>query len=245
MEWSGEGLVLGTRRHGEANAILELMTRERGRHLGIVKGGAGTRLRPVLQPGNTVQVTWRARLDEHLGTYTAEIVASRAAMLMASPVALHAINLIGAHLRCLPERDPHPKLHDAALIVLEHASDTALVGALMVRLEVALLEELGFGLDLSECAATGATTELTHVSPKSGRAVSAGAAAPYADRLFRLPALLGGASEARDTDALDGFRLTGFFLERDVWGPRGTPEPEARAGLRAAVARAIEASARS
>ncbi len=235
MEWSGEGLILGTRRHAENNAILELMTRERGRHLGIVRGGAGSRMRPLLQAGNTVAVTWRARLDEHLGTFTAEVVTSRAALLMASPVALHVINLIGAHLRLLPERDPHPLLHDAAHVVLDHADDPAVAGALMVRLELALLEELGFGLDLSECAATGGTTDLTHVSPKSGRAVSQLAALPYADRLFRLPRFLGGDGPESLQDVEDGFRLTGFFLERNVWGARGTSEPEARIGLRAAT----------
>ncbi len=232
MQWRAEGLVLGTRRHGETGLLLELMTRERGRHLGLVRGGAGTRLRPVLQPGNRVSAEWRARLDEHLGSYVVEIVASRAAGLMASATGLAVVDLIGRHLRLLPERDPHPALYDAAEVVLDHADDVSVVAALIVRLELALLDELGFGLDLSSCAATGAIGTLTHVSPKSGRAVSQAAAEPYRDRLLRLPAFLGGHGAPEPDDVAAGFALTGRFLERDVWGPRGLSEPEARARLR-------------
>jgi DNA repair protein RecO (recombination protein O) len=239
MQWSGEGIVLGARRHGESNAILEVMTRERGRHLGLVRGGAGPRLRPTLQPGNTVAVTWRARLDEHLGNWTVETLASRAARLIASPLALHGVALLAAHLRLLPERDPHPALYDALTVILDRLDDAEVAGPLLVRFEVALLDELGFGLDLAECAATGARADLTHVSPKSGRAVSRTAAEPYRDRLFALPAFLApdGAMPGAD-DVADGFRLTGFFLERHVWGPRAVPEPECRAAFLMQLVRA-------
>lgn len=238
MEWTGDGIVVGARRHGESNAILELMTRDRGRHLGMVRGGAGSRLRPVLQPGNTVTVTWRARLDEHLGTYTVEPSITRTGHLLGSALALHAVTLLAAHIRLLAERDPHPGLYDVLEIVLDALDEPTVAGPLLVRFEMALLHELGFGLDLEQCAATGVREDLTHVSPKSGRAVSSLAAAPYADRLFALPGFLRGAGEASPAEVASGFRLTGHFLDRHVWGPRGQPEPDCRRVLMALVTQA-------
>lgn len=228
MEWSAEGIVIGTRRHGESNAILELMTRERGRHLGMVRGGSGTRMRPALQAGNTVMATWRARLDEHMGVYTVEATVSRTAHLLSNPMALHAVSLAASHVRTLAERDPHPALYDTLAILLDHLDAPDVMGPLLVRFEMALLDELGFGLDLATCAATGTTGDLTHVSPKSGRAVSRAAAEPYRDRLFRLPAFLQGYRGVTAEDVADGFRLTGHFLERHVWGPRNISEPDCR-----------------
>lgn len=236
MEWVDQGIVLGSRRHGEANAVVELMTRERGRHAGLVRGGSGPRLRPVLQPGNTVMATWRARLDQHLGTYTVETAVSRSSRILTSPCALHGIALAACHLRLLPERDPHPRLYDALVVLLDVLDDAAIAGPLMVRFEVALLEELGFGLDLASCVATGTRAELTHVSPKSGRAVSRAAAEPYAARLLTLPRFLTGeAGGITTSDVIAGFQLTGFFLDRDVYGVRATGEPDCRAAFRAAV----------
>src|SRR6478672_3888564 len=144
MEWTDDGIVLGTRRHGEASAIIEVMTRGHGRHLGLVRGGGGTRLRPLLQPGNTVRVVWRARLDEHLGHYAVE------------PLHLHGATHLGALCRLLPERDPHPEVHDHLAAMLEHLDDPLTAGLEMVRFELQMLVELGFGLDLASCAATGA-----------------------------------------------------------------------------------------
>ena len=191
MQWTDEGIVLGVKRHGEGSAILELMTREHGRHLGLVRGGAGSRLRPILQPGNRVAATWRARLDEHLGNYAVEGLELAAASFLAVAQAVYGVTHLSALCRLLPERDPHPQLYEALDEVLAGIIDARLAGPYVVRFELQLLSELGFGLDLGECAATGTTIELIYVSPKSGRAVSRAAGQPWQDKLLRLPGFLG------------------------------------------------------
>jgi DNA repair protein RecO (recombination protein O) len=239
MQWSDEGIVLGSRRHGEGNAILELMTRAHGRHLGLVRGGAGSRLRPVLQAGNAVSCTWRARLDEHLGHYTVEGLDARAAALLPVAHALYGMTHLAALCRLLPERDPHPQIHAALTQVLDGLLDPRCAAPCMVRFELKLLAELGFGLDLSACAASGEETDLVYVSPKSGRAVSRRAGEPWRDRLFALPAFLRetSADEPSPQDIADGFALTGFFLARHVLEPRGLSFAEARASFIAALRR--------
>src|SRR5262245_14107789 len=167
MQWTDEGIVLGVKRHGEANAILELMTRGHGRHLGLVRGGFGSRLKPVLQSGNRVSAVWRARLDEHLGNYTVEGSRLRAANYFSTPHAIYCVTHLAALMRLLPERDPHPGLYDALDQILDHLDDAALAAPTVVRFELQLLSELGFGLDLGKCAATGASGDLVYVSPKS------------------------------------------------------------------------------
>lgn len=241
MQWSDEGIVLGARRHGESSAIVELLTREHGRHLGLVRGGSGSRLKPVLQPGNTVGVVWRARLEEHLGHYTVEGLNLRAASYFLLPHAIYGLTHLAALMRLLPERDPHPGLHAALELILQRLSDAAAVAPLVARFEFELLAELGFGLDLSACASTGATDDLIYVSPRSGRAVSRVAGEPWADRLLRLPGFLDGAAPPAGTDLADGFALTGFFLMRHAFEPRGLPMPAARAQFIAALARAADA----
>ena len=234
MEWQDEGIVLGARRHGEANVILELMTAAHGRHMGLVRGGRSRRLQPVLQPGNGVAVVWRARIEEHLGLYAVEATAMRAARFIESPLALHGLGTLTALLRLMPERDPHPGLYEALTVLMEHMDDPAIAPALIVRFELAVLAELGFGLDLASCAATGGTQELVYVSPKSGRAVSRAAGEPYRDRLLPLPSFLreGGLVDTIGThDVLAGFRLTGLFFARHVYEPRGLAEPDARRRL--------------
>src|SRR4051794_38418819 len=200
MEWTDDGIVLGTRKHGEANAILEVMTRDHGRHLGLVRGGAGSRLRPVLQPGNTVHVTWRARLDEHLGHYTVEPLRLHGASQLAASHVVYGVTHLAALCRLLAERDPHPEVHDRLAVILERLDDPLAAGAEMVRFELHMLAELGFGLDLESCAATGTGDDLAYVSPKSGRAVSRVAAEPWQDRLLRLPAFLGETSAPSPED---------------------------------------------
>lgn len=232
MDWQDEGIVLSVRPHGETSAVLELLTRAHGRQLGLVRGGRSRRLRPVLQPGNRVSARWRARLDGHLGHFTVEGLDMAAGRLLESRFALNGLGHLAAMVHLLPERDPHESLYDAACVVLEHIHDVSIAPALMVRFELALLAELGFGLDLGRCAATGAREDLAFVSPKTGRAVSREAAAPYADRLFPLPPfLIGSGPNARPTpdDVAAGFRLTGYFLERHVLAPRGQRFPDARA----------------
>lgn len=241
MEWSDEGIVIGVRRHGENSAILEAMTRQHGRHLGLVRGGRSTRLQSALQPGNSLGLVWRARLDEHLGIYAVEPLALRAGRLIASGLALSGVVYLGALLRLLPERDPHESLFEALHLIADHLDEAALAPALVARFEAQVLAECGFALDLERCAATGAREELIYVSPKSGRAVSAAAGAPWRERLLPLPAFLrpGAPGASPDaTDIADAFRLTGFFLMRDLFAPRGLPLPDARRAFLVAAAKA-------
>jgi DNA repair protein RecO (recombination protein O) len=230
MQWTDEGIVLGVKRHGEGSAILELMTREHGRHLGLVRGGAGSRLRPILQPGNRLSATWRARLDEHLGNYTVEGLELSAGSFLAVAQAVYGVTHLGGLCRLLPERDPHPQIYAALGEVVGCLIDLRLAGPRVVQFELQILSELGFGLDLSACAATGTSLELTYVSPKSGRAVSRTAGQPWQDKLLRLPGFLGEtpATEPSAADLSDGFAVTGFFLQRHVFEPRGHVLPDAR-----------------
>lgn len=247
MEWTDEGIVLGVRRHGETSAIVELMTRSHGRHLGLVRGGAGSRMRPLLQPGNTVNAVWRARLDEHLGYYVIEGMRLRAATMFASPHAVYGVTHLASLVRLLPERDPHEDIYELIEAILDDFDDATSAGAHLVKFELAMLTELGFGLDLSTCAASGAVDDLVYVSPKSGGAVSREAGEPWRDRLLRLPPFLletgaqSGAGEKPNIwsgqDLEDGFRLTGLFLMRNVLEPRGQNHSDARDGFIAAVAR--------
>jgi DNA repair protein RecO (recombination protein O) len=241
MEWTDEGIVLGVRRHGESSAIVELLTREHGRHLGLVRGGAGSRMRPLLQPGNSVRAVWRARLDEHLGYYAIEGMRLRAATVLASSHAVYGVTHLAALARLLPERDPHRDIYDRLEHTLDDFDDAGDAAVHLVKFELAMLAELGFGLDLENCAATGGTSELVYVSPKSGGAVSRQAGEPYRDRLLRLPAFLreqdGGQNGWSDQDLLDGFRLTGLFLLRHVLEPRGQGHSDARDGFINAVAK--------
>jgi DNA repair protein RecO (recombination protein O) len=239
MEWTDEGIILGVRRHGESSAIVELMTRGHGRHLGLVRGGAGTRMRPLLQPGNSVSAVWRARLDEHLGYYQLEGMRLRAATVFGSSFAAYGVTHLASLARLLPERAPHDDIYDLMDAILNDFDDPATAGAHLVRFELAMLTELGFGLDLSACAATGATHDLVYVSPKSGCAVSRSAGEPWRERLLPLPAFLAEDSEAvwTEQDIRDGFRLTGLFLMRNVLEPRGQRHSDAREGFIAAVTR--------
>ena len=238
MEWTDEAIILGVRRHGETSAIVELMTAAHGRHLGLVRGGASRRVTPTLQPGNSVRAVWRARLHEHLGNYAIEGTILRADKLMASAAASYGMQTLAALLRLLPERDPHADLYHALDLVVEHLPGPAPAAPLLVRFELQLLRELGFGLDLASCAATGEAGDLVYVSPKSGRAVSRGAGEAWKDQLLALPAFLrGNGADASGDDIAAGFALTGFFLERRVFEPRGLALPEARAAFLATLAR--------
>jgi DNA repair protein RecO (recombination protein O) len=238
MQWIDEGIILGTRRHGETSLIVELMTPGHGRHLGLVRGGRSRKQQPLLQPGNSVTATWRARLDEHLGHYTMEATHQRAARLIEGPAGLYAIQALAALLRLLPERDPHPHLYDGLAAIVDHLDDPFVAGALVVRFEMQLLDDLGFGLDLDQCAATGTNDNLAYVSPRTGRAVSLAAGEPYRDKLLPLPAFLHeeGATPGA-ADLADAFRLTGYFLARHVYEPRQLEPPGARESLMALIAR--------
>jgi DNA repair protein RecO (recombination protein O) len=231
MQWSEEGVVLGVRRHGETSAIADLLTRGHGRHLGLVRGGRSRKVRPVLQPGNLVIAGWRARLEDQLGTFTVEPVEMRAAGLIADAFKLAGLSTLTGWSQVLPEREPHPRLYDALTVALAALDDDAMWPAVLVRYEMGMLEELGFGLDLSRCAATGVAEDLVYVSPRSGRAVSAAAGAPYREKLFALPAFLREPDEGQPgaDEVIAGLRLTGHFLQRHVLEPRDLAAPGARA----------------
>jgi len=241
MEWTDDGIVLGVRRHGESSAIVELLTRGHGRHLGLVRGGSASRMRPVLQPGNSVRAVWRARLDEHLGTYAIEGTRLRAASLLARSHAVYGVTHLASLARLLPERDPHEDIYERLERTLDDFDDAGEAAVHLVQFELAMLAELGFGLDLEKCAATGATSDLVYVSPKSGGAVSRSAGEPWRDRLLRLPGFLregeAGGNGWSDQDLQDGFRLTGLFLLRHVLEPRGQGLSDAREGFINAVTR--------
>jgi len=245
MDWSDEGIIIGTRRHGETSVIVELMTERHGRHLGLVRGGRSRAQRPVLLAGNSVHATWRARLDEHLGSYTLEPSTFRAARLMETPAGLYGLQALAALVRLLPERDPHPQLYMALTTLVDLFEDPVLAAGLFVRFELRILEELGFGLDLERCVATGTNDDLAYVSPKSGRAVSRSAGDPYRDRMLPLPGFLVAAPGGRpdNSDLVDAFHLTGFFLARHVYEPRGLPPPEARERFVALLMPALGATA--
>ena len=232
MDWSDEGIFLSGKPLGEANLIAEILTLEHGRHLGLVRGGRSRRVRPTLQPGNLVGVTWRARLSEHLGGYNVEPMEAHGSRALDDPRALAAIGTVAGLVKLLPERDPHPELFATTLHVLRSFGEPDVWPALLVYWEYLLLQELGFRLDLAACAATGAVEDLIYVSPRSGRAVSGEAGAPYAEKLLPLPGfLVDRRASLTDTDIAAGFALTGFFLERDVLEPHGLKFPAARSRL--------------
>jgi DNA repair protein RecO (recombination protein O) len=243
MDFSDEGILISVRPLGEANAIAELLTRGHGRHLGLVRGGRSRRMRPLLQPGNVLALTWRARLSEHLGSFTMELEEARAARALDDEAALAAIGSLTMLARLLPERDPHPQLYGAALNMLRALDDARIWPGLLVRWELLLLQELGFGLDLCQCAATGVDVDLAFVSPRSGRAVSRDAGKPYCDRLLKLPRfLLEEDTAPAPNDIAAGFVLTGHFLERDVLAPQGIALPQPRERLIWLLARAASSA---
>lgn len=243
MEWRDQGIVLGTRKHGETSVVLEVMTEAHGRHTGLVRGGRSRRMQPTLQVGNLVSLTWWARLDEHMGMFQVEPLQLHAARILGSSSAVYGIQTLAAHLRLLPERDPHPGLFNALGFISLHLDEPSVGAVLLARFELAVLEELGFGLDLARCALTGERGNLAYVSPRTGRAVTREAGAPWAEKLLPLPAVLNGDLE-EDCDTLaitQALALTGHFLIRHVYGPRGIKTPEARAGFLGSVLRKLEA----
>ncbi len=229
MDHPAEAICLRVRKHGESSAILDTFTQAVGRHAGLVRGGAGRRMRPLLQPGNIVDLEWRGRLEEHLGYYTLELLDPLAGQLMDDRLSLAALNSVSALLlEMLPEKQPFAGLYDVTRIVLDNLSAPDVWPALYVRWESLLLQSLGYGLDFSSCAATGTTENLTHISPRSGRAVCAEAAEPYLDKLFKLPPFMRGEPTASQQDIGDGLKLTEYFLETRVQWERNRTLPDAR-----------------
>ncbi|MGF1660699.1 MAG: DNA repair protein RecO [Rubrimonas sp.] len=233
ISWRDEGAILAARRHGEADAIVDVFTADHGRCAAVVKGGAGRRLSPVLQPGEQVALDWRARLETHLGSARVEPLRARAGAIMADRRALAALASASALLCAfLPEAEPHPTLYARSLALFDALAEGLDWPPLYARWELSLLEETGFGLDLTSCAATGARDDLVWVSPRSGQAVSGSAGAPYADRLLRLPAFLRDPSaEAGAPRIAEALRLTGWFLHHraaPAFGRDALPAARAR-----------------
>jgi DNA repair protein RecO (recombination protein O) len=242
VQWSDDGIVLSVRGYGESGVILEALTREHGRHLGLVHGGASRKVKAALQPGNSLHLTWRGRLSEHLGSYDTEPLRLRAGTMLEQRESLAGLNAFAAVASAaLPEREPHGSIFEAAELLLEAMAeeDFAHWGPLYVRWEAGLLDELGFGLDLSRCAATGGTEDLIYVSPRSGHAVSRAAGAPYRDRLLALPSfLLGSQNASPSADEIGaGLRLTAHFLLERVLEPHNKALPAARLRLQELASR--------
>lgn len=232
MDWREEGVLLSVRRHGETSAIIEVFTREHGRHAGVVRGGTSRKLAPVLQPGAQLDVAWRARLQEHIGSFTVEPLRGRAALIMSDRLALSGLNAITALLSfALPERASYPRLYDRTLAVLDMLGQSDAWPLAYLRWEQSLLDDMGFGLDLSRCAVTGQTKGLVHVSPKSGRAVSSGAAGEWVDKLLPLSPALLGEWDGNTSQITEGLITTGYFLKHRLaaqLGNRALPEARQR-----------------
>jgi|TARA_R110002072_G_scaffold49863_35_gene135113 DNA repair protein RecO (recombination protein O) len=231
IEWRDEALVLSARAHGESSALVQLLTREKGRHVGLVRGGQGRQKRPVLQTGNLVAVSWKARLSDHLGTYSLELVTGHAARFLDDPARLAVLASAAALCETLlPEREPHPACFEGFGALIE-ALPGDIWAEIYVHWELLLLRELGFGLNLETCAAGGDNAQLAYVSPKSGRAVSLAEGEPYKDRLLPLPPFLIGLSAGGRAEVSQGLHLTGHFLERHLFHPRDKQLPAARQRL--------------
>ena len=240
MEWRDEGVLLSVRKHGEGSAIIEVFTEEHGRHAGLVRGGGARKMAPILQPGAQLSVEWKARLEDHLGSYTVDPIKSRAVQIMGDRGALAAMGTVSA-LLCLglPEREANAPLYARTINLIDALGEETDWPARYALWENALLTDMGFGLDFSECAATGATQDLVYVSPRSGRAVSREGGKDYADLMLPLPRFLRMDDPTEDSDAVnDALRTTGHFIKTWLMPALGRELPPARDRLITAINRA-------
>lgn len=233
MDWRDTGILLSTRKHGETSLILEVFTPEHGRHAGVLRGGTSRKLAPHLQPGAQLDLSWRARLEDHIGSFTAEPQRSRAAAALGDRLSLAGLNAVTALLAfCLPEREVHRDLYARSEALLDLLSRPDVWPLAYLQWELALLEEMGFGLDLRCCAVTGATEGLAYVSPRTGRAVTQAGAGDWAERLLVLSPVLLGEGEASDLDIVQALKTTGYFMENRLAPDlRDRPLPTARAAF--------------
>ncbi len=233
MEWRDTGILLGTRKHGETSLILDAFTPNHGRHAGVLRGGVSRKHTPHLQPGGQLDLSWRARLEDQLGTYTVEPLRSRAAVAMADRLALAGLNTVVALLGyCLPDRAPYPALYKQTEDLLDLLGQTDIWPLAYLRWEMALLEQMGFGLDLNACAVTGANDHLAYISPRTGRAVTASGAGEWVDKLLPLPPVMLGDSPRDDFEILTALKTTGHFIENHLaTSLAGKPLPQARAAF--------------
>lgn len=241
MEWRDHGILLSVRRHGEAAVIIDAFTEGHGRHAGIVHGGASRKKAPVLQPGAQLDLLWRARLEDHLGSYQAEPLRSRVAAALSGRLALAGLNTVTALLGfCLADRQPYPDLYRQTEQLLDLLDQEEIWPLAYLRWEMALLEEMGFGLDLSACAVSGRNEELAYISPKTGRAVSRQEAGQWVARLLPLPPVMLGQGDAPDHEIAAGLRTTGYFFETRLAPSLGNrPLPDARGRFLDAFSRRI------
>lgn len=243
MEWSDRGIILSCRKYGESSAIVKLLTEAHGVHAGMVKGAFRPRQRPVYQPGNVVEAIWKGRMEGQLGGYQCELMESLAAKVMNDPEKLAVLNAVLTLTEAtLPENEPQPvlfyKLLELCLLLSDSGADVILWQMHYVWFEMELLARLGFGLDMSCCAATGEQEDLVYISPKSGRAVSRQAGQPYAEKLLPLPPFLLDERKTLEpspakSDIKQGLQLSGYFLNRYVFMPKGKAIPAARSRLEA------------
>lgn len=235
MHWQDHAIILSTRKYGENAALVQCFSHEHGVYRAMVRGITGKRNRGLYQAGNLVEATWKARLSEQLGTLTAELSRSYAATLMADDKRLTALcSALALVEQMLPEREPHPHMFSMLVSLLESLQMDEGWAEDYVRFELELLQELGFGLDLSCCAATGEVEDLYYVSPKSGRAVSRKAGAPYCNKLLPLPGFLLGnpmGTAENQQKIKNGLALTGFFLNKYILEPHGWKMPAMRVRL--------------
>ena len=233
MEWEDDAFVLSARPYGESGAIVELLTEQHGRFAAHIAGGASRKHRATLQPGSRVIAQYRARTSDQLGSAVLEPVGEGPSSLLDDPLALAGLaSAASVAVGALPEREPHPGVFGGFGALVQAFALTDLWPAVYIRFEAGLLDELGFGFDLSRCGATGVTDDLIYFSPRTGRAVSRAAGEPYKDRLLRLPPFMLGAQAGLGTgDVDDGLKLTGAFLERWVFDPLNKPLPPARVWL--------------
>lgn len=241
-EWDDNGVVLSSRPFGEDAAVVSVLTERHGRHAGLIRGGQSRKLRPVLQAGNRVAVNWRARLDEHLGSMTVEPVSAHAALIMENRFRLAGLASLCAVLSSgTAEREPVSRLYEATIALIDRIaseSEDIVWLAVYVHWELGLLAEAGFGLKLDRCGVSGAGEGLCYVSPRTGVAVTAEAAGEHIPRLLILPGFLGGEAKSLEEDVINGIRMTGHFITRQIFAPHHRPVAEARQRLeRMVVAR--------
>ncbi|KGB27776.1 DNA recombination protein RecO [Candidatus Liberibacter solanacearum] len=215
MHWQDDAIVLGVRSYGEKNIILEVMTRHYGRHLGFVRYGQSRRMQPVLQVGNLVRVNWRSRLEQDLGEFRLEIIEYRCAKLLSSAISLYGLQSMIPMFRFLPERDPCPDLYDLLNLFINSHKISSILGKIFIQIELILLKNIGFGLEITKCVVTGVSHDLSWVSPKSGGAICHSVGLPYASKMLVLPLFLWKEQQNIDADSLrNAFRLTGYFLDK-------------------------------
>ncbi|AGA64654.1 DNA recombination and repair protein RecO [Liberibacter crescens BT-1] len=216
MQWQDNAIILGLRVYGEKSIILEVITSHHGRHFGLVRSGQSRFMKAVLQPGNLVSVVWRARLINSLGEFRVEMLEQRAARLMGSALSLYGLQSIILLLRLLPERDSFPEVYEMFTVIIQYLDNSKVIGKLFIQFEIAVLKNLGFGLDLTKCAVTGTKNDLVWVSPKSGCAISRTIGQAYAKKMLVLPSFLYD-DKTENITAFDieaAFRLTGYFFNR-------------------------------